>query len=110
MTEKEKIEKMAKEFHGECKERECEKCFLLHYCKAHRLATKIYNAGYCKASEVALEIIDYIKKHLKLKRKMIDFPATCRDTKNYQCGAFDILNYFDELANELEKEYTEGKQ
>ena len=65
MSREKQIEKMAKEFSGECKESECEKCLFLRYCKAHRLATNIYNADYRKQSEVAREIIDDILEALQ---------------------------------------------
>lgn len=60
MTEKDKqIEKMAKDLSKSenCDGRECEKCFLLNYCKARHLATIIYNAGYRKQREGEWKIL-----------------------------------------------------
>lgn len=57
-------------------------------------------------TEVAREIIGYVKKHLRIKRKQIDIPFTSRDMRNYQCGAIDIIEYFEELVTELKNKYT----
>lgn len=48
------IEDMAKEVIGGCDE--CSKCLLSFDCKAYEYATKFYNAGYRKASEVIEDV------------------------------------------------------
>lgn len=57
-------------------------------------------------TEVAREILGYVEKHLRIKRKQIDIPFTSRDMRNYQCGAIDIIEYFEELVAELKNKYT----
>ena len=57
-------------------------------------------------TEVAMETIRYVEKHLRIKRKEIDIPFTSRDMRNYQCGAIDIIEYFEELVVELKNKYT----
>lgn len=58
--------------------------------------------------EVERGVVEYIEKHLRYKRKMVDIPFTSRDMRNYQCGAIDVIEYFEELVNELKKKYTKG--
>ena len=57
-------------------------------------------------NNIAKEMCAYLKKHLKIKRDLISFPSTNRDTRNYQCGATDTLNYFDDVASYLEEKYV----
>lgn len=58
--------------------------------------------------EVERGVVEYIEKHLRYKRKMVDIPFTSRDMRNYQCGAIDVIEYFEELVNELKEKYTKG--
>jgi hypothetical protein len=62
------IEEMAAEVMGGCEE--CSKCPLAFDCKAYEYATKFYNAGYRKASEVAREIFAEIEKETEIGRIM----------------------------------------
>jgi hypothetical protein len=59
-------------------------------------------------SEVEKSVVGYIEKHLQYQRKKIDVPFTSRDMRNYQCGAIDVIEYFEELLAELKKKYTEA--
>lgn len=58
--------------------------------------------------DAAREVVEYIGDHLRYKRKMIDIPFTSRDMRNYQCGAIDVIEYFEKLVNELKEKYTKG--
>ena len=73
------------------------------------LINHIYNlpiADVVPKSEVEKEVVGYIEKHLQYQRKKVDVPFTSRDMRNYQCGAIDVIEYFEELVAELKKKYT----
>ena len=55
------------------------------------------------------DIINYFEMHLQIKRKQVDVSFTSRDMRNYQCGAIDIIEYFEEWCAELKKKYI-GEQ
>lgn len=59
-------------------------------------------------SEVEEEVVGYIERHLQYQRKKVDVPFTSRDMRNYQCGAIDVIEYFEELLAEIKKKYTGG--
>ena len=56
------------------------------------------------------EIINYFERHLQIKRKQVDVSFTSRDMRNYQCGAIDIIEYFEEWCAELKKKYIGEKK
>jgi hypothetical protein len=73
------------------------------------LLKKFPTADVAPKSEDDKEIVGYIEKHLQYQRKKVGIPFTSRDMRNYQCGAIDVIEYFEELIAELKKKYTEDK-
>ena len=89
MSREKQIEEMAKTV---CHlDRTCDQCMTSFECKAMTYAKRFYNAGYCKASEVAREIIKEIEK-----------------VNNLFCTTLGSVAIKRTLA-ELEKKYTEGE-
>lgn len=78
----------------------CEKCGFKKHCSKFDDATDLYNAGYRKASEVAREICEEIRKGSSICL------ATQNGVELYHTKSYTIMGM--EL-DEIEKKYTEGE-
>lgn len=74
-----------------------------------KLIDECPTADVAPKSEVEKAVVGDIEKHLQYQRKKVDIPFTSRDMRNYQCGAIDVIEYFEELVADLKKKYTEGE-
>ena len=91
MDKEKQIEEMAKDFCPQNLNMPCEECHLYkNRCHAKKYATRAYNAGYRKASEVAREIFEEFGKYIS----------------PHKIGAFNCI-YINDVIYELKKKYTE---
>jgi hypothetical protein len=117
---KEQIEKMAvimrEAYLKECIHPDCHNCEMYNHddrhnglCKEKYRAEALYNAGYRKADEVALEAVDNFQSRLR----NIFCTMCCGNDYNTVClleidSAIESL--FDIFITELKKKYTEERK
>ncbi len=112
MSRDKQIEEMAKvigDADQRCYEMDCDDCPLntmeLGLCKDKFLATDIYNAGYRKASEVAMEIIAIIEQRIEQNAKRL------KGLDLYGKGLVRARESgYRDIKEIIEQKYTEGER
>lgn len=100
MNRDKQIEEMAKDI---CHlGRKCPDCSRQAMCKAVNYASRFYDKGYRKASEVANKVIDEFVEKVCDKYEIF----TDSDVSEYNY----ILNLIEETKAELKKKYTESEK
>ena len=101
MSRDKQIEEMAKDF---CAlDMPCEECHLYkNRCHAKKYATRAYNAGYRKTSDIASNVIDEFIEKVCEKYDI----WTEADEREYHY----MLNLMEITKDELKKKYTESEK
>ena len=114
MSKDKQIEEMASDFCA-IQDMECVKCHLFkNTCHANKYATRAYNAGYRKASEVEEEIFgdieNVINNELQNNYKVLPQFEFSNELWNKMSGRIEALKEICDFIAELKKKYTEGEQ